>query len=65
MPLGRVDKGIESFSALDNPRASPISNYYCKGYKHVNNIDGNFRKNMMKVPLSKTISVKKALKNPT
>lgn len=40
MPHGRVGNGIESFSALNNPRASPISNYYCKGYREVNDLDG-------------------------
>jgi hypothetical protein len=32
MPNGKAGMGIESFSSLNNPKASPISNYFCKGY---------------------------------
>jgi len=32
MPLGKHGLGIEGYSALNNPEASPISNFFCKGY---------------------------------
>ena len=32
MPLGKYGMGIEGYSALNNPEASPISNFFCKGY---------------------------------
>ena len=32
MPLGKIGRGIESYSKLDDPRISPISNFYCRGY---------------------------------
>ena len=32
MPLGKYGLGIEGYSALGNPEASPISNFFCKGY---------------------------------
>jgi len=35
MPTGKAGTGIESYSSLRNPKASPISNYFCKGYNHL------------------------------
>jgi len=35
MPGGKEGLGIESFSSLANPKASPISNYFCRGYNHL------------------------------
>ena len=35
MPLGKTGQGIESYSSLDNPDSTPISNYYCQGYKEL------------------------------
>ena len=32
MPLGKFGMGIEGYSAINNPEASPISNFFCKGY---------------------------------
>lgn len=51
MPLGRAGTGIESYSALNNPTTSPISNYYCRGYSNMNDIHGRtfLKKNKVKV----------------
>lgn len=35
MPLGKIGRGIESYSKLDDPRISPISNFYCRGYMDI------------------------------
>ena len=35
MPLGKIGKGIESYSKLDDPKVSPISNFFCKGYMDI------------------------------
>jgi methionine aminopeptidase len=35
MPLGKIGRGIESYSKLDDPRVSPISNFYCRGYMDI------------------------------
>ena len=47
MPLGKIGRGIESYSALHNPKITPISNFYCRGYMDINDeMKGNrFRKN--------------------
>jgi len=47
MPLGKIGHGIESYSALGNPKISPISNLCCRGYMDVNdpNGGGRFKKN--------------------
>ena len=47
MPLGKIGRGIESYSKLDDPRVSPISNFYCRGYMDIKEeVDENrFRRN--------------------
>jgi hypothetical protein len=35
MPLGKIGRGIESYSKLDDPRISPISNFFCRGYMDI------------------------------
>lgn len=33
LPNGRSNKGLESISNTSNPKISPISNWYCRGYQ--------------------------------
>ena len=53
MPDGKAGRGIESYSSLHNPKASPISNFYCRGYRQIqkytfNDLSGkNYKKNLM------------------
>tara|TARA_B110000285_G_C14680720_1_gene404541 strand:+ start:201 stop:605 length:405 start_codon:yes stop_codon:yes gene_type:complete len=47
MPLGKIGRGIESYSKLDDPRISPISNFYCRGYMDIKEevAEHRFKKN--------------------
>ena len=46
MPLGKIGHGIESYSALNNPKMSPVSNLCCRGYMDLNDPNGGrFKKN--------------------
>ena len=49
MPSGKVGEGIESYSSLFNPKASPISNFYCGGYKSLQKYRVNVKTGKMEV----------------
>ena len=54
MPSGKVGTGIESYSSLFNPKASPISNFFCGGYKSIQKYRVNGKTGRMEVNRGKS-----------